>query len=80
MGILKNLKEVFKPMYEDDKFLGSFLDKSGIAKKPNYQKEAYKISEQKNELAETRNKILEWQALHPGETMSKDQLDKIKGK
>lgn len=80
MGILKNLKEAVKPLYEDDKFLGSFLDKSGIAKKPNYQKETYKILEEKKKLSETRNKILEWQALHPGKTMTQDELDKIKGK
>ncbi len=80
MGILKKIKEVAKPLYEDDKFLGSFLDKSGIAKKPNYQKETYKVLVEKNKLAETRNKILEWQVLNPGKTMPQDVLDKIKEK
>lgn len=43
MGILKDLGEtVYKNLFAGDKFISSFLDKSGIYKKPDYAEETAK--------------------------------------
>lgn len=54
MSILKEIGECFAPAFVDDKFISSFLDKSGIHKKPDYQEEMAKAMKKLADISEQR--------------------------
>ncbi|MGN1201279.1 MAG: hypothetical protein ACI4R8_03385 [Candidatus Caccovivens sp.] len=61
-----------------DKFIGSFMDKSKIKEKPDFEKETSKNTAATSKQQKIATDIQTWQAMHPGETMSSDVLEQIK--
>ncbi len=55
MGILKEIGECLNQCFVNDSFIGAFLDKSGIHKKSDYQKE---MAEHLKKLVELKEKQL----------------------
>lgn len=72
MGILKDLGgTVYKNLFAGDKFISSFLDKSGIYKKPDYAEETAKA-------LQAQVAIQEWRLTHPGQVPTKEDMEILK--
>ena len=73
MGILKDLgKTVYKNIFAGDKFISTFVEASGIHKKPDWTEETAKAMQ-------AQVAMQEWRLTHPGQVPTQTEMSALRG-
>lgn len=79
MGILKDLgKTAYKNLFAGDKFTSTFLDSSGIYKKPDYEEQTAQAMQETAKALQAQVAMREWHLTHPGKVPTRADMDVLR--